>query len=97
MYKWSNRMRPVSGARFPAFASIKNNTTSATLASFDLGYDVSGNVTSKASSVFANPSNTTWTYTYDGASRLTQAIGENASGAATAWDYNLTARLVHRG
>jgi YD repeat-containing protein len=66
---------------------IKNNTTSAVLASFDLGYDPAGNVNSKVSSVFSNPANGTWSYTYDGASRLTQATGPNASGAATTYDY----------
>jgi RHS repeat-associated protein len=44
-------------------------------------------VTSKASSVFSNPANGTWGYTYDGASRLVQATGPNASGAATTYDY----------
>jgi len=66
---------------------IKNNTTSAVLASFDLGYDLAGNVSSKASSVFSNPSNGTWTYDYDGASRLIQATGPNATGVSTIRDY----------
>jgi len=57
------------------------------LASFDLGYDLAGNVTSKASSVFSNPSNGTFTYDYDGASRLLQATGPNATGASTVRDY----------
>jgi RHS repeat-associated protein len=66
---------------------IKDNTSGATLASFDLGYDAAGNVTSKASSVFSNPANGTWSYTYDGASRLAQATGPNATGASTTYDY----------
>jgi len=66
---------------------IKDNTTLAVLASFDLGYGEGGNVTSKVSSVFSNASNATWGYTYDGAGRLTKASGENAAGAATVWDY----------
>jgi RHS repeat-associated protein len=38
--------------------------------------------------VFSNPANGTWSYTYDGASRLTQATGPNATGAAsTVYDY----------
>jgi RHS repeat-associated protein len=66
---------------------IKNDSSGVTLASFDLGYDPAGNVTSKASSVFSNPANGTWGYTYDGASRLTQATGPNASGASTTYNY----------
>jgi RHS repeat-associated protein len=66
---------------------IKNDTSGATLASFDLGYDLSGNVISKASSVFSNPANGTWAYFYDGASRLIQATGPNATGASTVYDY----------
>jgi RHS repeat-associated protein len=66
---------------------IKNNTSGVTLASFDLGYDLAGDVTSKTSSVFSNPANGTWGYTYDGASRLIQATGPNASGAATTYVY----------
>ncbi len=38
---------------------IKDNTTGATIASFDLGYDEAGDVTSKASTVFANLANGT--------------------------------------
>jgi YD repeat-containing protein len=37
--------------------------------------------------VFSYQSNGTWNYTYDGANRLTQADGFNASGAATTWNY----------
>jgi len=66
---------------------IKNNTTSVPLATFDLGYDPAGNVTSKASSVFSNPANGTWSYDYDGASRLVRATGPNAAGASTTYDY----------
>jgi RHS repeat-associated protein len=66
---------------------IKDDTSGATLASFDLGYDLAGNVSSKASSVFSNPANGTWGYSYDGASRLTRATGPNASGASTTYDY----------
>jgi len=67
--------------------TIKNNTTQAQLASFDLGYDPASNVTSKVSTVGSNASNATWTYDYDGASRMLQAVGKNAAGAATTWDY----------
>ncbi len=67
--------------------TIQKTSNSSTLASFDLAYDPAGNVTQKASTVFANPSNTTWSYDYDGASRMIQAVGENATGAATTWDY----------
>jgi RHS repeat-associated protein len=66
---------------------IKNHASGATLGSFDLGYDLASNVTSKASTVFSNPANGTWGYTYDGASRLIQATGPNATGAATTYDY----------
>jgi RHS repeat-associated protein len=66
---------------------IKNDSSGATLASFNLGYDPAGNVTSKASSVFSNPANGTWSYVYDGASRLVQATGPNASGTSTTYDY----------
>jgi len=37
--------------------------------------------------VFSNPANGTWSYLYDGASRLVQASGPNASGASTIYDY----------
>ena len=51
----------------------------------------SSNVTSKVSSIFSNASNMGtapgWQYSYDGASRLTKAIGKNASGTPTQWDY----------
>jgi RHS repeat-associated protein len=67
--------------------TIRNDATSATLASFDLSYDLAGNVTSKATDVFANPSDGTWSYGYDGASRLVQATGPNATGALTTWHY----------
>jgi RHS repeat-associated protein len=66
---------------------IKNNTSGVTLASFDLGYDLAGNINSKASSVFSNPANGSWSYVYDGASRLTRATGPNATGASTTYDY----------
>ena len=66
---------------------IKNNTSGVTLASFDLGYDAADNVISKASSVFSNPANGTWGYSYDGASRLIQATGPNAAGTSTTYDY----------
>jgi RHS repeat-associated protein len=66
---------------------IKNDSSGVTLASFDLGYDLAGNVVSKASSVFSNPANGTWGYVYDGASRLTQATGPNAAGTSTTYDY----------
>jgi YD repeat-containing protein len=66
---------------------IKNTSSGVTLASFDLGYDLAGNVTSKASSVFANAANGTWSYTYDGASRLTKATGPSGTGQTSTWDY----------
>src|SRR5207248_3488518 len=68
--------------------TIKNNTTQASLASFDLGYDPASNITSKVSTVGTNLSNASWTYNYDGASRMLQAVGKNAAGAATTWDYS---------
>jgi len=37
--------------------------------------------------VFSNPSDGTFTYDYDGASRLIQATGPNATGASTIRDY----------
>jgi RHS repeat-associated protein len=67
--------------------TIKNNTSQAILASFDLGYDPAGNVTSKVQSVFSNASNASWAYDYDGASRLIQATGKNASGTPWKWEY----------
>jgi hypothetical protein len=58
-------------------------------ASTDLGYDASGNITSKNASVFTNSSNGTWTYAYDGASRMTQAVLDypGTTPASTQWDY----------
>jgi RHS repeat-associated protein len=67
--------------------TIKNTSTQGVLASFDLGYDAASNVTSKASSVFSNPSNGTWSYQYDAAGRMTLAVGPNATGAQTTWTY----------
>lgn len=83
--RWEQTYEPDTG-RVDTL-SIKNNTTSAVLASFDLGYDPAGNVTSKASDVFQNPADGAWSYLYDGAGRLTQATGPNASGAATTREY----------
>lgn len=37
--------------------------------------------------MFSNPANGTWSYDYDGASRLELATGPNAAGAATTYEY----------
>jgi hypothetical protein len=69
--------------------TIKSNITQATLASFDLSYDLAGNVTSKNQSVFTNGSNGLWTYQYDGASRMTRAELDypGSTPSSTRWDY----------
>ena len=82
---WSRTYEPETGRLSKQIT--KNNTTQAVLAEFDLGYDAAGNVTSKNASVFNNASNANWSYNYDGASRLTKAIGKDASGSPTQWDY----------
>jgi RHS repeat-associated protein len=70
---------------------IKDNTTGISLARFDLGYDPAGNVTSKdhTGSMFTNTAKGTWTYAYDGASRLTQAVLDypGTTPPSTQWDY----------
>ncbi len=63
------------------------NAAAVTLASFNLDYNKASDVTQKASTVFSNASNATWTYAYDPAHRLTNATGKNAAGQATTWDY----------
>ena len=67
--------------------TIEKDSTSATLAAFDLGYDKASNVTSKDSEVLSNPSNGSWTYSYDAAGRMTEADGPDATGTATTWTY----------
>jgi RHS repeat-associated protein len=84
--RWERTYESATGNRLDT-QLIKNDSSGATLASFDLGYDLAGNVTSKASIVFSNPANGTWSYVYDGASRLVQATGPNAAGSSTVYDY----------
>jgi len=59
----------------------------ATLATFDLGYDLAGNVVSKASAVGTNGANGAWTYDLDGASRMTKATLVPTTGATQVFDH----------
>jgi RHS repeat-associated protein len=58
------------------------------VASADLGYDALGNVTSKTQAIEGLPASEqgTWTYHYDGASRLIQAT--EPDGTPTVYDYD---------
>ncbi len=66
---------------------VKKTGTASVLSSFDLDYDPAGNLTRKVAMVSGNAANGAWTYTYDGASRMTRAIGPNATGASITRDY----------
>jgi RHS repeat-associated protein len=55
----------------------------ATHATFDLGYDVASNVTSRAETITGNTYGGSYTYGYDGANRLTNVTGPAAFGSRT--------------
>src|SRR6185369_14918999 len=86
--KWTNTYESATG-RLDTETITTNTSPFPTQASFDLGYDLAGNIISKASTVFDNASNGTWAYQYDGASRLTQAILDypGTTPPSTQWDY----------
>jgi RHS repeat-associated protein len=82
---WTTGYDPDTG-RLDA-TTIDSTSPSTTLAAFELGFDKAGNVVAKDSDVFSNPSDGSWAYDYDGAGRLIEATGPNASGNTTTWDY----------
>jgi len=57
--------------------------TGATHATFDLGYDVASNVTSRAETITGNTYGGSYTYGFDGANRLTNVTGPAAFGSRT--------------
>jgi RHS repeat-associated protein len=57
--------------------------TGTTHATFDLGYDVASNVTSRAETITGNTYGGTYTYGYDGANRLTNVTGPALFGSRT--------------
>jgi RHS repeat-associated protein len=82
---WTTGYDPDTG-RLDA-TTIASTSPSTTLAAFELDFDKAGNVVAKDSDVYSNPSDGSWAYDYDGAGRLIEATGPNATGNATTWEY----------
>jgi YD repeat-containing protein len=70
-----------------------SSCSSTILGTFDLGYDLASNVTSRAETVTTetgsnNPDSGTWTYAYDAANRMISSTAPAPSSTVTTYSYD---------